>query len=67
MARKSKKEQTEENGQGIAVVQLATRVPKDIYKRLKLYAVTHEQSISELVAEALIDLLDKRGKSKKAA
>ena len=67
MAKKVKRESEQENGDGVVVVQLATRVPKPIYKRLKLYAVTSESSISELVAEALTALLDKKGAGKKAA
>jgi hypothetical protein len=66
MGKRAKPEVTHENGQGVAVVQLATRVPKALYKTLKLYAVQNDHSISELIAEAIGDLLSKR-KVKKAA
>ena len=36
-----------------AVVQLATRIPKTLYQRLKLFSVEHEVSIADLVAEAI--------------
>jgi len=50
---------------GDVVVQLATRIPKDLYREIKLYAVTDNVSISELVTEAMQDLLVKRGARKK--
>jgi hypothetical protein len=50
-----------EEGESVPVVQLATRVPKGLYRRLKLYAVGNTVSISDLVTEAIRDLLVKRG------
>ena len=62
---KRNKNQHEDQG-GVAVRQLATRIPTDLYKTLKLYAVTNDISIAELVSEAITELLKSR-KAKKAA
>ena len=45
-------------------VQLATRIPKELHRRLKLHCVTHEVSVMEFVVKALEDKLahDTRGK-----
>lgn len=57
-----------EAASGDVVVQLATRVPKTLYRELKLHSVEESISISDLVAEALTDVLVKRGgKRKKSA
>lgn len=50
----------QENGEGVPVVQLATRVPRDLYKSLKLHAVKADLSIGALIAEAITDLLAKK-------
>jgi len=67
MKRSAKRNPPTESNGGV-VVQLATRVPKGTYRELKLYAVTNSVSISELIAEAITDLLAKKGwKYKKAS
>jgi len=45
-------------------VQLATRIPKELHRRLKLHCVTHDVSVMEFVVKALEDKLarDTRGK-----
>lgn len=58
----------QENGSGEPVIQLATRVPRDLYKTLKLYAVQADLSIGALIGEAIKDLLLKhKVLTKKAA
>lgn len=58
MAKRSRLEQEQA---GIPVVQLATRVPKGLYKQLKLFAVGEGISISDLVTEGLTLALAKHG------
>ena len=42
--------------------QLATRIPKDLHRRLKLYCVTHEIAVQDFVVAALKEkLARKRG------
>jgi len=42
--------------------QLATRIPKELHRRLKLHCVTHEIAVMEFVVEALKEkLARKRG------
>jgi hypothetical protein len=53
------------NVNGDVVVQLATRVPKALYRELKLYSVTASVSISELVTEAIQKLLVAKGAGEK--
>ena len=36
-----------------AWTQLATRIPKDLHHRLKLYCVTHEKPLMQFVVEAI--------------
>ncbi len=44
------------------IAQLATRVPKELHRRLKLHCVTHEIAVMEFVVEALKEkLARKRG------
>lgn len=38
-------------------VQLATRIPKELHRRLKLHCVTHDVSVMEFVVKALEDRL----------
>jgi hypothetical protein len=54
-----------EGADGEVVVQLATRVPKALYRELKLYSVTESRSISELVTTYIRDGL--KGASKPRA
>jgi len=56
MAGKRKNEA--ENADGEVVVQLATRIPKTLQRRLKLYAVEMNVSISDFVSEAIEAHLD---------
>ena len=51
----------------VVLVQLATRVPKQLYRELKLYSVTANRTVADLVREAMTDALAKWGKGKKAA
>jgi len=64
---KRKSEQEAANGE--VVVQLATRVPKALYRELKLYSVTESKSISELVTtfvrEGLADVQKPRARKRK--
>jgi hypothetical protein len=47
----AKRKNAQETTDGEVVVQLATRVPKELYRELKLFSVTESRSISELVTE----------------
>ena len=35
------------------LVQLATRIPKELHRRLKLHCVTHEIAVQDFVTEAI--------------
>ena len=61
MALKHKKGSYMQQKNGQHVVQLATRIPKPVYRELKLFAVENDESISELVATAILAHLAKRG------
>lgn len=58
-------EQQDANGE--VVVQLATRIPKALQKRLKLHSVETGVSISDFVAGAIEARLDQEGKRKSKA
>jgi hypothetical protein len=45
---------------GLTVTQLATRVPKALYKVVKVFCVTSDVSIADFVSEALQHELDAR-------
>jgi len=45
--------------------QLATRIPKDLHRRLKLHCVTHDIMIQNFVVEAIQEKLGRKAKSKK--
>ncbi len=45
--------------------QLATRIPKDLHRRLKLHCVTHDTSVMEFVVEALKEKLGRKAGAKK--
>lgn len=66
MAGKRKNEA--ENAEGEVVVQLATRIPKTLQRRLKLHTVEQNVSISDFVSEAIEAYLDASGskRSRKA-
>ncbi len=45
--------------------QLATRIPKELHRRLKLHCVTNETMVQSFVVEALKEKLGREGKRKK--
>ncbi len=48
--------------------QLATRIPKELHRRLKLYCVTHEIVLMHFVTKAIEEKLGrKRGPKKRTA
>jgi hypothetical protein len=51
----AKRKNQVETPDGEVVVQLATRVPKALYRELKLFSVTESRSISELVTTYIRD------------
>ena len=48
-----------------AWTQLATRIPKELHRRLKLYCVTHEIVLMHFVTEAIEEKLGRKAKPKK--
>ena len=42
------------------IAQLATRIPKDLHRRLKLYCVTHEIAVQDFVTRAIEEKLGRR-------
>ena len=48
-----------------AWTQLATRIPKDLHRRLKLHCVTHDIALMEFVVEAIEKKLGRKAGSKK--
>jgi len=48
-----------------AVVQLATRIPKELHRRLKLHCVTHDIAVMHFVVEAIEEKLGRKTRSKK--
>ena len=45
--------------------QLATRIPKELHRRLKLYCVTHDMALMHFVTEAIEGKLGRKAGSKK--
>jgi len=45
--------------------QLATRIPKDLHRRLKLYCVTHDIAVMHFVVEAIQEKLGRKSRPKK--
>jgi len=45
--------------------QLATRIPKELHRRLKLYCVTHDLALMHFVTEAIEEKLGRKAGSKK--
>jgi len=45
--------------------QLATRIPKDLHRRLKLYCVTHDIAVQDFVVEAIEEKLGRKSRPKK--
>src|SRR3989442_15983190 len=48
------------------LTQLATRIPKDLHRRLKLYCVTHDIALMHFVVEAIEEKLGRKTRPKKA-
>jgi len=44
------------------IVQLATRIPKNLHRRLKLHCVTHDTSVMAFVERAIEERLAREGK-----
>ena len=47
--------------------QLATRIPKELHRRLKLHCVTNDTSVMEFVVEAIEEKLGRKTRAKKRA
>ena len=47
------------------VAQLATRIPKELHRRLKLYCVTHDIAVQDFVVEAIEEKLGRKARPKK--
>ncbi len=47
------------------IAQLATRIPKDLHRRLKLYCVTHEIAVQDFVTQAVEEKLGRKARPKK--
>ena len=45
--------------------QLATRIPKELHRRLKLHCVTNDTSVMEFVVEAIEEKLGRKTRLKK--
>jgi hypothetical protein len=45
--------------------QLATRIPKDLHRRLKLYCVTHDIALMHFVVEAIEEKFGRKSRGKK--
>jgi len=48
-----------------AWTQLATRIPKELHRRVKLHCVTQDIAVMRFVIEAIEERLGRRGRSKK--
>jgi predicted HicB family RNase H-like nuclease len=48
-----------------AWTQLATRIPKDLHRRLKLHCVTHDIALMHFVIEAIEEKLGRKAKPRK--
>jgi len=46
--------------------QLATRIPKELHRRLKLHCVTNDTSVMDFVVEALKERLGRRTRPRRA-
>ena len=44
------------------LTQLATRIPKELHRRLKLHCVTNDTSVMEFVVEAIEEKLGRKGR-----
>ena len=48
-----------------AWTQLATRIPKELHRRLKLHCVTHDIAVMHFVVEAIEEKLGRKTRAKK--
>jgi len=49
------------------IAQLATRIPKELHRRLKLYCVTHDIALMHFVVEAIEEKLGRKTRPKKGS
>ena len=47
------------------IAQLATRIPKELHRRLKLHCVTHDIAVMHFVVEAIEEKLGRKTRPKK--
>ena len=47
------------------IAQLATRIPKELHRRLKLHCVTNDIAVMEFVVEAIEEKLGRKAEAKK--
>ena len=47
------------------LTQLATRIPKDLHRRLKLHCVTNDIMVQDFVVEAIEEKLGRKARPKK--
>ena len=47
------------------IAQLATRIPKELHRRLKLHCVTNDTSVMDFVVEAIEEKLARKCASRK--
>jgi len=47
------------------IAQLATRIPKELHRRLKLHCVTHDTSVMDFVPQAIEEKLGRKARPKK--
>ena len=47
------------------IAQLATRIPKELHRRLKLHCVTHDIALMHFVVEAIEEKLGRKARPKK--
>ena len=47
------------------IAQLATRIPKELHRRLKLHCVTHEIAVQDFVVKAIEGKLGRKRKASK--
>jgi hypothetical protein len=57
-----RKHPTEEtlSEEGLPLIQLATRIPRDLHKVVKVYCVNHDTSVADFVTDALRHELEAR-------
>jgi len=51
----------------VVLTQLATRIPKDLHRRLKLHCVTNDTMVQDFVVEAIEENLEQKARRKKGA